>query len=389
MKARPLKVLLAPDSFKGSLSASQAAHYMAAGITDAVPEAVCLKIPVADGGEGTLEVVMNATAGKEIEASVQDPLGRRITARYGLLPDSKALIEMAQASGLKWLKEDERNPLLTNTYGTGQLIRHALSQGCRHLLLTLGGSATNDGGAGMLQALGVRFIDASGKAFSPNGGNLGQLDRLDLQGLDKRLDQITWILACDVDNPLLGERGATQVYAPQKGALPQVLPILEANLTHFADKLGRELGISGIDQHPGTGSAGGTAFALMALFKAPVMSGIEMVLETIRIKEQIQAFQPDLVITGEGQLDSQTASGKAPLGIARLARQLGIPVIGLAGSLGTGYKQLSELGFEGFMPLVPGPIPLEKALSEAGPLLREAAYRLMQLIELKDKYRMA
>ncbi|MBE9610121.1 glycerate kinase [Chitinilyticum piscinae] len=334
-----MKILIAPDSFKESLSASAAAQIIANGLRESLPDAELICLPLADGGEGTLDTLL-ASGGIRHSLSVQDPLGRPTRASWGLRGDM-AIIEMAEASGLTRLAEHERNPLFTSSYGTGELIRAALDAGARHILLALGGSATNDGGCGMLQALGMRFLDAQGNALPAGGAALARLVRIDMTGFDARLSECRFEAACDVDNPLTGNLGASAVFGPQKGATAAMVAELDTALANYAERARHLLGrnIAGL---PGAGAAGGLGAAAAGFFNAQLRRGADMVMDAVGLDAQLA--NTDLLITGEGRLDGQSCHGKVAVSVARRARAAGVPVIALAGCFGEGVDTVHEAG---------------------------------------------
>lgn len=365
-----MKIVLAPNAFKGSLTAMQAASAMEQGIRTAFPEADILKVPVADGGDGLAEVLIDALEGEARIATVRGPLGGSVRATLCHVPAlGLAVVEMAVASGLALLAPQDRNPALTTSYGTGELIRAALELGARHVVVGIGGSATNDGGVGMAAALGVRFLDAAGNDVAPIGGALSEIRRIDPSALDPRLVTVRCEAICDVDNPLLGPRGAAQVYGPQKGASPAQVEELEAGLAHLADVIASDLGLDVRDM-PGAGAAGGLGAGLHAFLGAELRRGVELVLDLVGLDEQLAGA--DLVITAEGQIDYQTAFGKAPAGVAQRAKAQGIPCLAIAGGIGERITDLHQIGIDAVFSLCPGPISLEQAM-EAGPALLQAA----------------
>lgn len=373
------RIVIAPDSFKESLDAPQVAAAIAAGIKRVLPEVETVEVPLADGGEGLTTTLVAATGGRLMTATVTGPLGEPVTAKWGILGDGRtAVIEMAQASGLPLVPKEKRNPLYTTTYGTGELIRQALEEGCRRLIVGIGGSATNDGGAGMAQALGVRLLDQSGQDIPWGGIGLERLARIEMQDLDPRVKEAEILVACDVDNPLCGPRGASAVYGPQKGATPEMVRRLDAALAHLADIIARDLGLQ-VRDLPGAGAAGGLGAGLVAFLGATLRRGIELVMEAVNL-EGVLAQGADLVITGEGEINSQTAHGKVPVGVARLASKYGIPVVALVGSIGEGAHAVFDHGIRGFMSIVPRPVSLAFCLENAAILLTEAAERLMRLL---------
>lgn len=377
-----MKVLIAPDSFKESLSARAVAEAIAAGWARVYPDAELRLCPMADGGEGTVEAVLAATGGARQQTEVAGPLGDRVVATWGLLPGQRAVIEMAEASGLHRVEPARRDVLSASSFGTGELIRAALDAGVRRIVLGLGGSATNDGGAGLLCALGVRMLDIDGQELPPGGAALAQLRHIDLTGLDTRLAQVEVLVAADVDNPLCGPRGASAVFGPQKGASPAQVEQLDAALAHYADVMAATLGEDLRDQ-PGVGAAGGLGFAARAVLKAAFQPGVQLVAELAGLVEALE--DADLVITGEGRLDGQSLHGKTPVGVARLARAAGVPVIALAGSLGEGYQRLYAEGIGAAFSLAPGPVSLEQAMAEAGLQLSARAADLARLWQIAGR----
>ncbi|WP_018918856.1 glycerate kinase [Vreelandella zhanjiangensis] len=362
-----MNILLCPDSFKDALSAEQAAKAMAEGVLNAAPQAQTHCCPMADGGEGSLDALIAATGAKRCVVDVQDALGRPRKAAWGWLGEQRtAFIELAEASGLQHLTPEERDALHTSTFGVGQMLLAALDQGAEKALLLLGGSATNDGGAGMLQALGAKLTATSGAPLAPGGAALAALETLDISGLDPRLTSLNVEAAVDVDNPLLGERGASAVFGPQKGASPDQVAQLDHALGRFADISARVLGKDYRDL-PGAGAAGGMGFAARAFLDATLMPGIEMIMQQADMPALLN--NADLVITGEGRLDGQSMSGKTPIGVARAAQRLGKPVIILAGSLGDGWQACLDEGVTAAFALADGPMTLEQALPRTAELL--------------------
>ena len=372
-----MNVLLCPDSFKDALSAQDAASAMARGVKSAAPNAQVQICPLADGGEGSLDALIVATGAERRQLVVQDALGRSRQATWGWLSDQRtAFIELAEASGLQHLAADERNALHTSTFGVGELLLAALDQGAEKALLLLGGSATNDGGAGMLQALGARFSDQNGNALPPGGAALCQLACLELDGLDSRLARLTLEAAVDVDNPLLGERGASAIFGPQKGASPEDVEQLDRALSHFADISAQLLG----DDYrtlPGAGAAGGMGFAAKAFLNATLKPGIEMIMQQANMATLLA--RADLVITGEGRLDGQSLAGKTPIGVSRAAQRFNKPVIVLAGSLGDGWQACFDEGVTAAFALADGPMTLNDALPRTAELLEARCESLLRL----------
>jgi glycerate kinase len=385
-----VRIVIAPDSFKESLSAIAVCEAIAAGVHDAAPEADVIQCPIADGGEGTVQALVTATGGQIRKTLVRDPLGDEVEAAWGLLggtgePTNEpvpfnaptAVIEMAAASGLPLVPPDRRNPMLTSTYGTGQLLIAALDAGARRIILGIGGSATDDGGAGCAQALGVRFIDAAGHEFPPglSGGSLADIERIDMSHRDPRLAGCQLMVACDVNNPLCGPRGASAVYGPQKGATPEMLAQLDTGLAHLADLIRRDLGRD-VRDLPGAGAAGGLGAGLVAFADATLRPGIEIVLEAVRLAERLAGA--DLVITGEGRLDEQSMMGKVIHGVGMAARRAGVPAVAICGSIGPGAERSLEL-IDAYFSIVSRPMPLVEAMSNAGDLLRQAAANVMRV----------
>lgn len=365
-----MRVVIAPDSFKESLSAAAVAAAIEAGVRDAFPQAETVCVPMADGGEGSLDAVLAASSGERRQVAVLNANGEDCDASWGWLGDGKAFIEMAAAGGLEQIPVAERRPLQASSYGVGQLIKDALDAGARHIVLGLGGSATNDAGAGLLQALGVRLLDKQGQELPAGGAALQMLDRLSLDEVDPRLAQVEFEIAVDVDNPLCGERGASAIFGPQKGASPADVAVLDAAIGHFADVCARQFHKDERDV-PGMGAAGGLGFAVKTCFKARFRPGVELVAELLGLAEAMGGA--DLVFTGEGRMDAQTLLGKTPAGVARYAQRQGIPVIAIAGSLGEGYEALYAAGITAAFSLAPGPITLEQACSQAEGYLRQRA----------------
>lgn len=374
-----MKLVIAPDSFKESLSAPQVAEAIAAGWREVYPQAEIRLCPMADGGEGTVDALLAASGGERRSVTVQGPLGEPVEAHWGWLGDGRAVIEMAAASGLHWVPLARRDATRTSSFGTGELIGAALDAGATRIILGLGGSATNDAGAGLLQALGARLLDAAGRSLAPGGAALANVQRIDLSGLDPRLATVRIEVAADVDNPLCGPRGASQVFGPQKGAIAAQVELLDRALGHFADVMAQTLGRDERDV-PGGGAAGGLGFAARAVLAASFRPGVELVAELSGLAEAVQGA--DLVITGEGRLDGQTLHGKTPAGVARIARAAGVPVIALAGSLGEGYQRLYEIGIDAAFSLTPGPMALENALDTAAQQLQARSVDIARLWRL-------
>lgn len=372
-----MKIIIAPDSFKESLTALEAADAIEAGLKAIMPDAQYVKIPMADGGEGTVQSLIDATHGTLHSAEVTAPLGNCIAAQYGISGDGKtAIIEMAAASGLHLVPPSERNPLITTSYGTGELILAALNHGVEKILLGIGGSATNDGGAGMLQALGADLLDEHNQTIGYGGGNLAQLARADFSRLDARLQHVVLEVACDVNNPLCGEKGAAAVFAPQKGATPEMVCTLDANLAHFAQIIQRDAG-KDIASGAGTGAAGGMGGGVLLLPQAQLKSGVQIVIDYVKLAEQIR--DADWVITGEGRMDAQSVHGKTPVGVARVAKQFGKPVIALVGCLRADYPAVYDCGIDAVFPIIRQLDSLEGTLRQGKTNLQSAAENVARL----------
>jgi glycerate kinase len=372
-----MKIVIAPNAFKESLSAPQVADNIEKGIRKVLPRAKIVKVPLADGGDGTVEALLKARGGKIVKKKVRGPRGKRVDASLGILPDKKtAVIEMALASGLKLLPLKKRNPLKTSTYGTGELIKEALEKGSRKLIIGIGGSATVDGGSGMAQALGAKLLTKDGSPIPRGGGGLRLLQRIDISSMDERLEECEVVVASDVDNPLLGPRGAARVYAPQKGATPWQVEELEKNLARYARVIKRDLKIE-VRNIPGSGAAGGLGAGLRAFLKAKIELGAEILIEASGLEEKMR--NADLVITGEGKIDSQTIYGKVPLGVARLARKHKIPVIALAGDVREDARVLHREGITACFSILRYPLLLKEALKKADSLLQITAEEVAHL----------
>ncbi|MEX2245323.1 MAG: glycerate kinase [Dehalococcoidia bacterium] len=363
-----MRFVVAPQEFKGSLTAVEAAHAIAEGIRTACPDAFVDEAPMSDGGPGMVDALLAAAGGQRVETAVHDPLMRPLRAAWGLLEDGTAAIEMAAASGLVLLRPEERDPLVATTCGTGELIASALDRGCRRLIVGVGGSATVDGGAGAMQALGARLLDPSGADLAPGGAALARLDRIDISGRDPRLAGATMIVASDVTNVLYGPEGAAAVFGPQKGATPDAVRALDAALRRFASVVRRDLGAD-VAWVPGSGAAGGLGAGLVALARASIEPGFPLVANAARLEERIAAA--DVVITGEGRLDAQTAYGKSAFGVARLARAQGKRIVAICGSIEQGLDTSEWL--DGAVALADPDTPVAAAMARAGDLLRSAA----------------
>ncbi|MFJ7970354.1 glycerate kinase [Psychrobacillus sp. NPDC096389] len=373
-----MKIVVSPDSFKGSLTAMEAAREIGEGIKEVNPMIETVLLPVADGGEGTLEPLVMATNGHTVEVNVHDPIGRKISALYGVLGDGETcVIEMAKASGLMLLKDEEKNPLIASTFGTGELILHALDHGYKKFIIGIGGSATNDGGTGMLRALGMKFLDDFGFEILEGAKALANLHKIDSTDLDKRIGECHFILACDVDNPFIGPNGATAIFGPQKGVTTELVDELDQNLFHLAKKIEEETGIA-LHDKPSAGAAGGLGGAFLAFFPVTLKPGIEVVMEAIDFKAQIEGA--DFIITGEGKSDVQTLSGKAPIGVANVAREMSVPVILLSGFIEEESKQQLSSYFYKLESVVGGKISKEASMEKADYYLRYRAKEMMQSI---------
>lgn len=364
------KIVFAPQGFKESLTGIEIARAMAQGAKAVWPDAEAVLVPVADGGDGTLQSLVDASGGEVRTTRALDPLGREIDVEWGALGDGQtAVIEMARSSGLALLNPDERDPLRTTTFGVGQVMKVALDAGFTHFIIGIGGSATNDGGAGMAQALGARLLDADGKDLEPGGAALANLDRIDTTGFDERLASAAIDVACDVNNPLCGATGASAIFGPQKGATPEQVAQLDAALNQFGQIAMRDLGRD-VGEIPGAGAAGGLGAGLMAFANARLRLGADIVLEAVGLEEKLEGA--DLVIVGEGQFDRSTAFNKSPVAVAQRARSRGIPVIGIAGSLGAGYHEVHEHGINAVFSLVSGPMTLQDAMADTEKLVARA-----------------
>ncbi|MET3506348.1 glycerate kinase [Halalkalibacter oceani] len=375
-----MKVIVAPDSFKGSVSAMGAAKAIEKGIKQYLPEAETVLIPVADGGEGTMDSLVAATGGKKVELEVTGPLGDPVRAAYGQLGDGRTcVIEMADASGLYLIPPERRDPMKATTFGTGQLIKAALDAGCREFILAVGGSATNDGGSGMLQALGMKLLTKDGHEVGFGGGELDQIATIDDREFDGRITDSTFLLACDVQNPLIGPTGASHIFGPQKGATPEMVEILDKKLSHWADLVEAQTGIA-LHNKAGAGAAGGIGGAFQAFFSAEMRRGIDIVIEYTGLEEALAGA--DVVITGEGQIDYQTASGKTPMGVAQAAQKHGIPTVAFAGSIGKGIEELYQYGIQSVHSIVNGPMSLADAMNKAEQLLQQKAEQVIRTMYL-------
>jgi len=375
-----MKILICPDSFKESLSAIEVCDCIERGLKKANSKFKIEKIPLADGGEGTVKALVLATGGRSLKCRVKDPLGRKIWAGYGILGHGKtAIIEMAAASGLALVPLKKRNPLLTTTYGTGEIIANALNRGCRRIIIGIGGSATVDGGCGMAQALGAKLLDGKGRKIGFGGGEIAKVEKIDLKFMDKRIRGTEFIIASDVRNPLLGPKGAARVYGPQKGATSKMVEKLERGLSHLAKVIRKELSIS-VENLPGAGAAGGLGAGLYAFLGAKMESGVELVMRIARLEKRIR--KADLVITGEGRLDRQTLYGKTVMGVIKTAKKYRVPVICIAGSIMPEAKDLYRLGVKGMFSITTMPMSLQQAMEKSRSLLTNASENVGQILNL-------
>lgn len=376
-----MKIIIAPDSFKESLTALEVANAIEQGFKHVFPYAEFCKVPMADGGEGSVQSLVDATNGSLVEVEVTAPLGNKTTAFFGLSGDKQtAFIEMAAASGLHLVPFEQRNPLITTTFGTGELIKAALDCGVKKIILGIGGSATNDGGVGMLQAVGFSFKNAKGEEIGFGGGALNQIDTISLEKRDPRLTQVEFEVACDVDNPLCGERGAAAVFAPQKGATASMVTLLDNALAHFANIVHQKLDIEIADK-TGSGAAGGMGAGLLLLPKVQLKAGVQIIIEATNLAEKIQ--NADLVITGEGRMDAQSIAGKTPIGVAKLAKQFGKPVIAIVGCLRDDYPVVYQHGIDAVFPIIKQLGSLEETLQSGKENLCSCAENVARLLALK------
>lgn len=378
-----MKIVIAPDSFKESMTAQEACDSIERGIKKVFSDVEIIKVPMADGGEGTFQSLTDAARGKIIEIEVHDPLGNKKMASYGISGDGKtAFMEMAQASGLGLVPKDKRNPLYTSTYGTGELIKDALERKVDHIIIGIGGSATNDGGAGMAQALGARLLDKNGNDIEFGALYLKDLDRIDQGNIHERIKNTKITVACDVNNPLTGPKGASYIFGPQKGATPEIVEQLDGYLKNYARIIKKDLG-KDIEEVSGAGAAGGLGGGLMAFLDARLEKGINIVIDYTKLREKLEGA--DLVITGEGGIDSQTRFGKTPFGVANEAKKFNIPVIALAGNVKEDSKELYDYGFDAIFPITQGAVSLDKALEEGQKNLEITAENIARLIKIYNK----
>ncbi|CAQ87845.1 glycerate kinase [Escherichia fergusonii] len=375
-----MKIVIAPDSYKESLNAFAVATAIEQGFREIWPDADYVKLPVADGGEGTVEAMVEATSGHIVHVDVTGPLGQQVSAFYGLSGDERtAFIEMAAASGLELVPVNKRNPLITTSWGTGELIRHALDAGVEHIIIGIGGSATNDGGAGMVQALGAKLLDAQGQQIAQGGAALELLAKIDISQLDPRLASCRIEVACDVTNPLTGEEGASVIFGPQKGATPKMIARLDNALSHYAQIIASDLGLE-VSELAGGGAAGGMGVALYAFCGAQLRRGIEIVTDALNLDECVA--DADLVITGEGRIDSQTIHGKVPVGVAKIAKRYHKPVIGIAGSLTADVGVVHQHGLDAVFSVIYSVCSLDDALENAAENVRLTARNIAATIKI-------
>lgn len=375
-----MKIVIAPDSFKESLTALEACDAIEAGMKNVFPDADYVKVPMADGGEGTVQSVIDSTGGKLKTLTVTGPLNQPVNASYGLSGDrTLAVIEMAASSGLDKVPFDKRNPMITTTYGFGELIRNALDEGVKEILLGLGGSATNDGGAGMIMSLGGRLLDEKGQSISLGGEGLKDLVEIDLSGMHPRLKDVNFRVACDVDNPLTGKKGASFIYGPQKGGTSDQLEQLDSYLGHFAEVIRQKLGVN-LEDVPGAGAAGGLGAGIMAFLNGKLENGGELLVDILELDEKVA--NADLVITGEGGINHQTIYGKTPVAVSRVAKKHGVPVIALAGSISEGYESVYDEGIHAVFSILNQPVSLEDALSQGYANLKQTAENVARVIQL-------
>lgn len=377
---KDLVIVLAPDSFKESMTAKEVCEAMERGIRKANSQIRCIHVPMADGGEGTMQSLVDATGGRVYSKEVVGPLGNNVVAEYGILGNGEiGVIEMASASGIHLVDSEKRNPLITTTFGTGQLIKACLDKGVKKLLIGIGGSATNDGGAGFIQALGGRLLDENGDDLSYGGGALAKLHTIDLSNLDERLKYVSVEVACDVNNPLCGKEGASYVFGPQKGATREMIEILDQNLSHYAEVIKEQLGKDVISK-AGAGAAGGLGAGLMAFLDVKLKSGIEMVIEYANLEEKVR--DADMVWTGEGSIDFQTQYGKTPLGVAMIAKKYNKPVIALAGRVGNDIDVLYDKGIDAIFGIMRGVTSIEESLVKGPENVEKTSENIIRLLNI-------
>ncbi|WP_154826808.1 glycerate kinase [Clostridium butyricum] len=373
-----MKFVLATDSFKESITSTQACDVMEKAIKKIKNDAEVVKVPMADGGEGTVEALVNSTGGVFVETEVLNPLGEKIKASYGILGNKEtAVIEMAKASGIEFIKREDRNPLITTTYGTGQLIKHAIENGIKHIVIGIGGSATNDGGCGMLQALGVKLLDENNNEISFGGGCLNKIETIDLSSLHSNIKDVTIEVACDVTNPFIGPTGASYIFGPQKGADTEMVELLDKNLEHFADKIKEILNID-IKYVKGAGAAGGLGGALLAFLNAELKSGIELVIKYTNLEDKVK--DADYVFTGEGSIDGQTIFGKTPVGVSRIAKKYNVPTIAFGGKVSQDAENLFDEGIIALFSIMRGVESLNEALKNGADNLEKTVENVVRIL---------
>lgn len=372
-----MNILILPDSFKNCLSSVEVGQALSAGILRVFPHAIITAYPVADGGEGTVEAFVAALAGQMVDCPAHDALGRPINAFYGILPDGTAVVEVAAASGIQLLSEEEKNPLVASSYGTGELIKEVIEQGAKKIILGLGGSVTNDGGTGMAKALGFRFLDAQGKEVAEGGATLDQITKIDTSRVLPQLKDVDFEIACDVQSPLCGPDGASAVFGPQKGATPEMVTLLDHNLSHLAQAIKKDLDKE-IATLAGAGAAGGLGAGAVAFLGGKLIPGFDIVTEVLHLKEKVK--WADIVITGEGKIDAQTLQGKTPFAVAQLAKAEGKKVLAFAGYLGEDHRVLYKHGIDAIFPIADRPMSLEDSLSNAATLMTNASERAFRML---------
>lgn len=378
-----MKILIASDSYKHCLSSKEVGECLREGIMEKMPETTVVIVPIADGGEGTVDALVDLAGGEKVSVSVHGPMMKETTAQFGLIDNGRtAIMEMSAASGIELLKDEELDPLKTTTFGTGEMILDALDRGCDKIVIGLGGSATNDGGAGMLEALGIKLLDKDGNSIPKGGGGLSALEEIDASGLDERLKDTEIVLASDVDNTLTGDDGATRVYGPQKGAGKDEIEKLEKNIIRFADLTEKITG-KDLRDEPGAGAAGGIGFGFMTYLDAQMRNGFRLISEMTGLEEEVKKC--NLVITGEGKIDRQTQFGKTPYGVAQVAKKHNKPVIAVSGTLGEGYEVLYEKGFDALFSIADRPMSLQDSMKNAGKLLKSTGKSLAGLIQVLEK----
>lgn len=376
-----MKILLAPDSFKGSMTSVQIINYIEEVASNHFNPLEIIKVPIADGGEGTVDAIVLASGNRGVFKTtvVMDPLGREITAKYGIIDGKTAIIEMAQASGLPLINADERNPLITTSFGTGQLLKAAINEGIRDFIIGIGGSATNDGGIGAMKALGIKFLDSEGKDVGSGGNALAKVKKIDIREIDAHIKECRFTIICDVSNPITGPEGATYTFGPQKGADEEKLKILEAGMINYAEVLNEHFNIN-VESIFGGGAAGGLGASLAVFLNAEMRPGIETVLDTVNFDDLLENV--DLVLTGEGRIDGQSVYGKVPVGVASRSKKKNIPVIAIVGSIGQDANKVYEYGISSIFPIVNSPMTLESAMSNSEVLLKDTVDRVFRALKI-------